>query len=163
MSLAEHYLQSTEDHYPLFTKGKLHIYSLAAQINVAWSLAQLGPIYDNTQPCQDRVTSCSQTWSDAALTYTALVLSTFPQLQAPAPSPSGLSQLLACLSQGFLVTLKLWNQDNDLPQLQMKLDWCKGFSDLSSRHHAAETGRRQPGSQVSKCPLSPHLLRKLKS
>jgi len=45
----------------------------------------------------------------------------------------------------------------------MKVGWCKGVSDLSSRHCAAETGRRRPGAQVRDCPLFPHLLRKLES
>lgn len=95
--------------------------------------------------------------------HTKPVPNPFPQLQAPAPSPSGLSQLLACPSQGSLVTLKLWDRGNDLPHLQMKVGWRKGVSDLRSHHCAAETGRRQPRAWVSKCPLFPHLLRKLES
>lgn len=67
MSLAEHFQQSTEGHYALFTRGKLHIYSLAAQINVAWSLAQMGSIYSNTRSCQNKVTRCTWGWPHAAL------------------------------------------------------------------------------------------------
>lgn len=67
MSLAEHFQQSTEGHYALFTRGKLHIYSLAAQINVAWSLEQMGSIYSNTRSCQNKVTRCTWGWPHTAL------------------------------------------------------------------------------------------------
>lgn len=152
-SLAEHFQQSTEGHYPLFTGGKLRIYSLAAQVSVAWNLAQMGPIYGNTWPCQDQASRCSQTCSDA-VSYTRhwyqahyhtckhLLL---PWWSVPAahlghPKPVGPGWWPTYLS------------------CRWRLAGARGFLTC-----AAETGSWLSKVELSKCLLFPHLLRKQES
>lgn len=144
MLLAERFQQSTEGHYPLFTRRKLHIYTLAAQLNVARSLAQMGPIYGNTWPYQDKVTRCFKIWSCA-------VSSTQCWCQAPVPS------LVACPSCLPAQPRVLWSALNcRIRTMMLGRFGYKGMSDLSSRNCAVETDRIwQSGAQVTKCPLSP--------
>lgn len=137
----------------IIQKKKSTFYTLGAQINVARSLAQMGPIYGNTWPCQDKVTGCFQTGSNV-VSYTQW------WCQAPVPSLSGCP---SCLPTHPRV---LWSPLNYRTRTMTLVSFGWRFASMRAFLTWVVITvllRQTEDSLGHRCPLFRCLLRKLES